>query len=109
MVGINPGDLRDVVAFYSLTRVANNNGGSNPSWKLAFKTFAKVTNEKPNRSIESGQLVSITTRKLIVRYSANREIASDMKVQCQGVDYLIVSIDDVDTTKMLVALTVTRS
>lgn len=109
MVGINPGDLREVVTFRELNRIPNDNGGNSPVWALSFKTFAKVVNEKPARAIEAGQLVLINTRKVVVRYSSSREVDIDMKMEWQGKEYQIVSIDDVDETKLLVALTVTRS
>lgn len=109
MVRLDPGELREVVAFHTLNRTPNGSGGSNGTWELEFKTFAKVVNEKPSRAIEAGQLVSISTRKVVVRYSSTRQVDIDMKMQWQGKDYQIVSIDDVDEIKMLVALTVTRS
>lgn len=109
MVGINPGQLREVVAFQKLTRVPNDSGGHDPVWSLAFKTFGNVAMEKPVRTIEAGQLVQITTRKVLVRYSQSREIDITMKMEWQGKQYQIVSIDDVDEMKMLVQLTVKRS
>ena len=109
MAGLNPGLLREVVAFQQLTPVPNDNGGSDPIWTLAFKTFGNVAMEKPSRAIESGQLVSVGTRKVVVRYSKSREIEIDMRMEWQGKQYQIVSIDDVDEMKLLVALTVTRS
>lgn len=109
MVGINPGKLREVVAFRTLTRVPNDNGGHDPVWNLAFKTFANVDLEKPVRAVESGQLVNISTRKVLVRYTPSREIDIAMKMEWQGKEYQIVSIDDVDEMKLLVRLTVKRS
>lgn len=109
MVGLNPGELREIVTFQKLGRIPNDNGGSDPVWTLAFRTSAKVVNDKPARNIEAVQLVLINTRKVVIRYSVTHEVEMDMRMQWQGKDYQIVSIDEVDGTKMLVAITVTRA
>jgi SPP1 family predicted phage head-tail adaptor len=109
MVGINPGELREVVSFHSKVEVPNGSGGFTATYPLSFKTFAKVAMEKPSRGIEAGQLVSVSTRKVVVRYSASREVEIDMRMEWQGKQYQIVSIDELDPVKLLVALTVTRS
>lgn len=109
MAGLNPGCLREVVAFHRKLEVENGSGGYTATYPLAFKTFGNVAMEKPSRAIEAGQLVSVSTRKVIVRYSASREIEIDMRMEWQGKQYRIVSIDELDPVKLLVALTVTRS
>lgn len=109
MVGINPGQLREVVAFQKLTRVPNDSGGHDPVWSLAFKTFANVDKEKHNRNIESGQLVQISTREVLIRYSPTRKVTVDMKMVWKTREYQIVAVGDVDEPSMLIPLTVTRS
>lgn len=106
---MNPGELREPVAFYSLIKTKTASLATTVTKQLAFKTFAKITDDKPVRAIEGDQLRSVQTRTVVIRYAKNRTPEIDMLMKWNGHTYQVVSIGEPDTLKMYIPLTVSRS
>lgn len=106
---MNPGELREPVAFYSLIKTEDGAGGSTATETLVFKTLARIVTNKPARDIENGQLRLITTRTVTIRYAKNRMPEIDMLMKWRGDTYQIITVDEPDEMKMLITLIVSRS
>jgi len=109
MVGINPGQLREKVQFYTLNRVGDGAAGfttSPPS--LAFETLASVKPLKSVRGIEAAQLILMQPYEVVIRYAENHLPKVDMIVKCRSESFLVKEITEVDSYKKLIRLTVVK-
>lgn len=105
---MNPGNLRDLIEFYSLTRTKTPRGGSSGSYELAFELMGKVVPGKTVTSVEGGKMTVIQLFDVTVRYEVDMVPKADMQVVFEGEKYLIKNIKQVDTRNRVVLFMMTR-
>lgn len=94
---INPGELRDLLDFYEVERIADARGGfKGVNENFVFDGFAKVTAMKPITSIENGKMTVIQPYMVMMRFEAG-EPTPDMIVVYDGTKYVIKNIVQIDT------------
>lgn len=108
MVGINPGQLRHKIAFYSIERISDGSGGHTSTEVLKFETLADVKAMKSSSAIESGKMVLIQPYQVSIRYSTVHTLTKDMIVRYKGGKYLIQGIEPMDEVNRMVKLVIVR-
>lgn len=106
--GMNPGELRDELSFFSLARTRTNRGGSDGDYEAAFTLPAKVVPGKTVTSIEGGKMTVIQLYDVKVRYELDMVPKEDMQVVFEGEKYLIKNIKQVDTRNRAVLFMMTK-
>lgn len=108
MVSINPGELREKVQFYSITRTPDGAGGHTAAELLFLETLASVKPMRSIRSIESARLVLMQPCEVIIRYRSTHTPEIDMLFKYRNQTYTVKEITEVDVMKSLVKLVVIR-
>ncbi len=107
---MNPGELRDPIKIYRVTRGSDGRGGSPKlSENLVFSTLAKVTPMKPLTSFENDKLTVAQFFSVKVRYARDRNLTPDMKVLWNEQSYLIKNIMPEDTRKRFIHFLIAKS
>ena len=108
-VGIDPGELREKLEFYSLVKTPNGSGGFLPATPvLAFSAFAKVVPMKAHYDMQNGRLSIDTPYKVTIRYASSKIPNVAQTVKYRGRDYRILEVADMDVYKRLVYLVIAR-
>jgi head-tail adaptor len=98
MVGMNPGEYRDLIKFYKIERVSNGRGGFNAAPEIFFfETFSKIVPMKPITTVVNEQLTVYQPFTVTIRYAADRQLTPDMKAEWKGEKYMIKNIMPPDT------------
>ncbi|WP_342088017.1 head-tail adaptor protein [Dyadobacter sp. OTU695] len=105
---MNPGELRDAIGFYSLTRTRTSRGGSSGAYEFVFELMAKVVPGKTLTSVENGKMTVIQLYNVTVRYEDGMIPKEDMQVVFEGEKYLIKNIKQVDTRNRVVFFMMTK-
>lgn len=106
MVGIDPGELRDKVSFYVLSKTPNDNGGSTAVQVEYLSTWANIKPIKSRFGIEAGKPVLKQPHRVVVRYRKEQEPKIDMLMKWKGQTFTVNDITDKDTQNSLIELTV---
>lgn len=106
MVSIEPGELRDKVVFYALSKTPNDNGGSTAVQIEYLKTWANIKPLKARFGIEAAKPVLKQPHRVIVRFRKEQEPKIDMLMKWNGQTFLVNDVTDKDTQKSLIELTV---
>lgn len=99
MDGMNPGDYRDLIAFYTLDRSVGKDkrGGGRPDDEFLVETFAKIKPMKPITSMQNDQLTVIQPYSVTIRDEGDFAPLANMIVVYNGTRYLIKNVMEADT------------
>lgn len=108
MVGLNPGELREKLEFYSIVRQPDGAGGFNGVPELAFVTSASVKPGKAQYSMQNDALSIDRPYDVKIRYSPARMPDLAQNVVYRGETYRIIEIRDIDAYRRYLVLTIVR-
>lgn len=97
-MGCSPSNynLRTQISVYRAIKAEDTMGGRVESWTLLETPYADITAAGGSESTFGDGRVARYSHKVVVRYT---DITTQDKVQLNGIDYNIVSVEDPDQRK----------